>query len=91
MKKTFDSVIESVRTKFAELMASPKHCVCSLPTKMPEAGIYLFSEHGTPLYVGRTNKLRNRLKYHIRDNHNQATFAFLVARRETGNVKPPTS
>ena len=54
---------------------------------MPLAGIYLLSEHGKALYVGRTNKLRNRLQYHTRNNHNQATFAFLLARKKTGKIK----
>jgi len=87
MKDRFDNVIEAVRAKFAALIASPKHCIKSLPKEMPEAGIYLFSEGGRPLYVGRTNKLRKRLQYHVRDNHNQATFAFLLARRKTGRLK----
>lgn len=84
----FDSVMQSVRNKFAELVASPKFTVSSLPADMPEPGIYIFSERGVCLYVGRTNKLRNRLLYHTRANHNQATFAFLLARRETGKLKP---
>ena len=87
MKDRFDSVIEAVRSKFATLIASPKHNVRSLPKEMPEAGIYLFSESGKPLYAGRTNKLRKRLLYHTRENHNQATFAFLLARYETGKLK----
>ena len=87
MKDRFDSVIEGVRAKFAALVVSPRHSVQCLPKEMPGAGIYLFSEHGKPLYVGRTNKLRKRLHYHTRNNHNQATFAFLLARHETGNLK----
>jgi predicted GIY-YIG superfamily endonuclease len=87
MKDRFDNVIEAVRAKFAALIASPKHSVRRLPKEMPAAGIYLFSENGKPLYVGRTNKLQKRLKYHTRNNHNQATFAFLLARRKTGNLK----
>ena len=54
---------------------------------MPEPGIYLISEGGERLYVGRTNRLRKRLQSHTRNNHNQATFAFLLARHETGNLK----
>ena len=54
---------------------------------MPEAGIYVFSEHGKPLYVGRSNKLRMRLKYHTRNSHNQATFAFMLARQKTGKLR----
>ena len=83
----FDNVIQCVRAKFAELVASPKHSAAHLPKAMPEPGVYLFSEAGAPLYVGRTNKLRKRLQYHTRDNHNQATFAFLLARHATGKLK----
>jgi predicted GIY-YIG superfamily endonuclease len=87
MKDGFDRIIEAVRAKFAALMQCPTHLLRALPKEMPSAGIYLFSESGRPLYVGRTNRLRSRLQYHTRDNHNQATFAFLLARRATGKLK----
>ena len=54
---------------------------------MPLAGLYIFSEDGHALYVGRTDKMRKRLQYHTWNNHNQATFAFLLAREQTGNKK----
>jgi len=54
---------------------------------MPLAGLYIFSEDGHALYVGRTNKMRKRLQYHTRNNHGQAIFAFLLAREQTGNKK----
>jgi hypothetical protein len=50
---------------------------------MPLAGIYLFSEDGQTLYVGRTNRLRRRLQDHARNSQSQAPFAFLLAREET--------
>src|SRR3974390_2543616 len=87
MTGQFDKVIADVKQKFDDLKASVKCCVSSLPKNMPSAGIYLFSEDGIPLYVGRTNNLRKRLQYHTRNNHNQATFAFLLARHQTGNLK----
>lgn len=87
MNDAFDSVMETVRAKFGVLIASPRYSVRSLPKGIPEAGVYLFAEHGKPLYVGRTNKLRKHLKYHIRNSHNQATLAFRIARRETDNMK----
>jgi hypothetical protein len=87
MKDPFDIIIDRVRSKFDELVDSPKHNISRLPKLLPKSGIYLFSEGGQTLYVGRTNNLRNRLQYHIRNNHNQATFAFLLARHETGNMK----
>jgi hypothetical protein len=61
----------------------------SLPARMPERGIYLFSEGDRHLYVGRTNRIRRRLAGHCRpsSNHFSATFAFRIAREETGLLK----
>ncbi|MFX1566596.1 MAG: GIY-YIG nuclease family protein [Promethearchaeota archaeon] len=83
----FDQTISDVEEKYSKLLASPKHRMDNLPRDMPLAGIYLLSEHGKALYVGRTNNLRNRLQYHTRNKHNQATFAFLLAREKTGKTK----
>ena len=57
---------------------------------MPERGIYLFSEGGKYLYVGRTNRLRKRLSGHCSasSTHLTAAFAFLIARWETNNLRP---
>jgi hypothetical protein len=51
---------------------------------------YLFSDASKHLYVGRSDHIRRRYKNHTRPSagHNQAVFAFLLARRETGRVKP---
>jgi hypothetical protein len=47
-------------------------------------GIYLFRDDGTPIYVGQSRNLRRRLRIHTRptSRHNQASFAFNLARRE---------
>jgi hypothetical protein len=87
MTDPFDEIVSHVKAKCDALLASTKYTVDSLPKKIPDTGIYLFSQDGCPLYVGRTNNLRKRLQYHTRNNHNQATFAFLLARHETGNLK----
>jgi predicted GIY-YIG superfamily endonuclease len=86
MSDKFNNVIDCVRAQFAELCRSPKHKISHLPNEMPEPGIYLFSEAGRALYVGRTNTLRKRLQSHTHNSHNRATFAFL-ARHQTGNLK----
>ncbi|WP_151983360.1 hypothetical protein [Rhizobium sp. EC-SD404] len=51
------------------------------PTKIPVSGVYLFSEGDEPLYVGRSNRLRERYFLHTRkgSRHNQASFAFRIA------------
>ncbi|MBL8999417.1 MAG: GIY-YIG nuclease family protein [Gemmatimonadetes bacterium] len=57
-----------------------------MPKGIPERGIYLFSEGQRHLYVGRTNRIRRRIQNHYRKSgtHNQATFAFRIARADTG-------
>lgn len=62
--------------------------VATLPREMPTSGIYLFSESGQHLYVGRTNTIRKRLQNHCRPSsgHNSATFAFRLARQLTGQT-----
>jgi len=46
------------------------------------AGVYLFSDGSTALYVGQTRKLRQRMRNHrgATSTHNQASFAFLLAK-----------
>ncbi len=57
-----------------------------LPRDIPLRGIYLFSDGKRHLYVGRSNRIRQRLQSHCRPSsgHNSATFAFRIARKETG-------
>lgn len=47
-----------------------------------EPGIYALFENGLPVHVGRTRKVRNRLRAHRTLSHNSASFAFKRARRE---------
>lgn len=58
----------------------------SLPRDVPVQGIYLFSDGTDHLYVGRSNNMRQRFSQHCRpgSQHNQAVFAFKIARRQTG-------
>ena len=59
-----------------------------LPREVPARGIYLFSRGREHLYVGRSNNIRKRLGLHCRPSsqHNQATFAFRIARFSTGRT-----
>jgi hypothetical protein len=86
----YDSVVAQLPTFLEELLAAPAARV-SEHEQIPEApGIYLFCESASnggeekAIYVGQTRVLRSRLKNHIRlgGKNNQATFAFLLAKRE---------
>lgn len=64
---------------------------------MPGSGLYLFSEPGRHLYVGRTDRLRARILEHGRPSstHSSAAFAFKLARLKAGltraSYKPTNS
>lgn len=62
--------------------------VLALPREIPTRAVYLFSEGDGHLYVGRTNRLRQRLLEHGRlsSGHNSAPFAFILAREATGRT-----
>lgn len=51
--------------------------------ELPKKGIYVFYENNQPIYVGRTNRMRDRIKQHGRPSstHNSAPFAFNLAKR----------
>jgi len=61
----------------------------ALPKKLPTRCVYLFSEGDQHLYVGRTNHFRNRMRQHSipAAQHNQAVFAFRLARVATGRTE----
>jgi hypothetical protein len=86
MDEKFAALVESLAPKLAVLISMPPLSYGSLPLDMPKSGVYLFSEGGKPLYVGRSNTMRQRHGRHCRPGatHKQAAFAFLLAREQTG-------
>ena len=88
MDEKFRQFVETLRPSFERLMKMPPLKMSALPPKLPEKCIYLLSEGANHLYVGRTRKLRNRMRQHSRAgaHHNQAVFAFKLAREVTGRL-----
>ena len=59
---------------------------------IPTRGVYVFYEKNKPIYVGRSNRLKSRIREHYRESstHNSATFAFNLAKEEMGiNQRTP--
>lgn len=52
--------------------------------ELPQKGIYVFYEDNVPIYVGRTNRIKKRIKEHgqMSSGHNSAPFAFNLAKKE---------
>ena len=93
MDPRFASVVEALHPAFERLLAMPPTGHGRLPSDMPLQGVYLFSEGTRHLYAGRSNHLRNRVGQHCRagSQHNQAVFAFRLAREATGMIIPAYS
>lgn len=89
MDESFRAYVESLHPSVERLLACQPFKFADLPTQLPKAGVYLFSEGNCHLYVGRTNNLRKRIQQHCRPSstHNSAPFAFLLARIAHGSVK----
>ena len=82
-KARFDEVIGKLPIFLNRLRSSPALNRNSLG-RVPKSGIYAFYEEEIPIYVGRSNRLRERLFEHSRPSstHNSSTFAFNLAVEE---------
>jgi hypothetical protein len=89
MNVEFAALVESLQPKLDLLLLMSPLQYGSIPRDIPKSGIYLFSEAGRHLYIGRSNKLRSRYADHCGPGatHNTAAFAFLLARQATGFTK----
>lgn len=89
MHATFRAFTENLHPKFEALMAQAPVTNAILRPDFKGSGIYMFSEGGNSLYVGRTRDVRKRYGQHTRrsSGHNGAPFAFKLARQTTGFLK----
>jgi hypothetical protein len=87
MNEHFSETIRTLEPSFQKLLGMAPVTPRTLPRSMPKAGIYLLSENGRDLYVGRTRDIRGRIARHSRPGatHRMAAFAFRLAREVTGN------
>jgi len=74
----FSNVVESLPTLLKDLQGSP---IKSRLEDFPDSGVYVFYENDQPIYVGRSNRMKNRILEHSRPSsgHFSATFAFKIA------------
>jgi hypothetical protein len=88
MDPRFAALVEALAPKLESLLAIAPLRYGQLPGDMPASGVYLFTEDGQHLYVGRSNVLKKRYRRHCLPGatHRQAAFAFLLAREATGRT-----
>jgi hypothetical protein len=89
MNQRFVALLEDLQPKLDALLAMSPLQFGELPKVMPSCGVYLFTENGRHLYVGRSNGMRARYGRHCRPGatRRQASFAFLLAREATGRME----
>jgi predicted GIY-YIG superfamily endonuclease len=89
MNVRFAALVDSLHPSFLKLMSMVPATGGTIPRQPPISGIYLFSEAGKHLYVGRSNGIQKRYVNHcsISSGHNTAAFAMILARAETGRKR----
>ena len=88
----FARTVEKLPTLLVALLAATRHRVVDHPAIPPVPGIYLFSDQ-RPIYVGQSRNLLNRLRQHTgrRNDRNQASLAFRIAKREAAKAGVDTA
>lgn len=88
MNHIFKEYIERLPGYLSQLQQMQTHSRQEPGSELPTAGIYVFYKDGIPQYVGRTGRLKARLREHgsKSSSHYSASFAFLMAKeRATQN------
>jgi hypothetical protein len=87
MHEEFRRFTDGLDKQLRELLQMEPVTLAQPIKSSPRGGVYLFTEHGNHLYVGRTKrKFSDRLKGHI-NTAKDCPFAFRIAREETGFTK----
>lgn len=83
MNRQFKQLIDQMPDLMQELNNSNYYTYGSLGN-LPQKGVYVFYDGDKPVYVGRTNRMRSRIKEHGRpgSGHNSAPFAFNMAKKQ---------
>lgn len=82
--RKWKSVEDELRKLMDQLLEAPAKRRAEHTDVPPVPGVYLFYERGIPVYVGQTRNLRGRIAQHCRPSsrHNQASFAFRIAKED---------
>lgn len=88
MNKQFNAYVQRLPILAKQLQESPPLELTEI-SSLHRPGVYSFSESGRVIYLGRTKNFKKRHTNHCgpSSDHNAASFAFLLARRETDRVK----
>jgi len=84
LHSSFARKMENLPKRLKELLDMPIRRKGETWPSDKVSGVYLFSEAGMPLYVGRSRNIKGRFRAHTTLSHNSGSFAFRIARETTG-------
>lgn len=82
MQDRFREMVESLDSPLKQLTSMPARQRLGLEKTMPSSGVYRFSEGDTRRYVGRSDRLRDRIMEHIGSGE---SLVLRLAREDTGH------
>ena len=87
MSTEFQKIVDQMEPLLAKLQAKPKHTFEQLYDRekviIPKQGVYVFYEEDKSIYVGRSNRMRERIIEHGSLSP-KATFMFKLVREKIG-------
>ena len=89
MNERFKELTDRMPLRLQSLKKQPPIAIDDIGiTQVPQKGVYVFFEGDRPIYVGRSDRLKKRLKEHSQRSsvHNSATLAFKIAKQNTSTL-----
>ena len=82
MDPGFKAHVDSLAGLLRQLLKAAPAPVGAAPASMPRCGVYLLSENSVHLYVGRSNRLRERMgdHGHASSGQTKSAFAFRITK-----------
>jgi hypothetical protein len=85
MNERFRDLADTLDPKYQQLVSMIPLLAADVPAQTPTGGVYLFSENGLHVYVGRTKRsICVRVRNQFGPNPSAASFPWLIAREATG-------
>ena len=85
MNERFKELTDGMPSRLQSLLEQPLIAIDDIGiTQVPQKGVYIFfeGEGNKPIYVGRSNRLKERLREHSQSRqHYSATLAIKIAKR----------
>ena len=84
----FKMIVDKLEPLLKELRAGPPNTVEEGLGQLPNKGVYAFYEKGEPIYIGRSNRMKARIREHGAESslHGSATFAYKLLLEAKGEL-----